>query len=214
MVAPPRLVNEGDNHAVKVIVVGRSGCGKTSLLLRYLRPDGSLFSATVASTAEANVYSKRVGPSDRSDYSRIELWDTTALGSSVSEPQLYRAVHGVVVVHDFELCHAAADTQQAGVSFLESDEFSELVRTIAITAGWRNEHEALVLPPVVIFGNKTDSARFAAAWSVKWEERVAAMLEPERRRCEAALSIDDGDLRWESVTSDWSRWLKMGVSDF
>ena len=68
-------VEEDDKKAIpcKVVLIGESGVGKTSIISRYLL---NKFSATLGSTPGANFTTKTVFLEEENQSIKFEIWDT------------------------------------------------------------------------------------------------------------------------------------------
>jgi small GTP-binding protein len=68
-------VEEDDKQAIpcKVVLIGESGVGKTSIISRYLL---NKFSATLGSTPGANFTTKTVFLEEENQSIKFEIWDT------------------------------------------------------------------------------------------------------------------------------------------
>lgn len=88
--------NANYDHLVKVVIIGSSGVGKSSLLSRYV---DDIFSSTFISTIGVDFKVKTVEYNGKQI--KIQIWDTAGqerFRSIVSS--YYRGAHGAIVVYD------------------------------------------------------------------------------------------------------------------
>lgn len=81
---------------IKILIVGDSGCGKTSLLLRYV---DDIFTDSYITTIGVDYKTKMVQANGLA--TRVHLWDTAGQERFQSiTSSYYRAAHGVILVFD------------------------------------------------------------------------------------------------------------------
>ncbi|XP_068682356.1 uncharacterized protein [Montipora foliosa] len=126
------------DHKFKLLVLGESGVGKTSLLSRFLDPDSPFLDVPVPSTIVSEEHFQRLRFRNKSVH--LHLVDVGGHKFSPTAnfvPQIFRRVQGVVIVFDL--------TSQ--VSFLEVSKWLEAVKEKC--------NEGL---PIVLVGNKNDES--------------------------------------------------------
>jgi small GTP-binding protein len=132
----------------KVVLLGPSNCGKTSLINRYVNAQ---FSAQTTATTQT-AFHRRCVRSFGIDCN-LEIWDTAGQERfHALTPMFYRDAQGAVVVFDLTDHHALDITRQ----------WVQELRTA------RGEHCALI-----IIGNKSDLAEEKAAGAVSDVKRYA-----------------------------------------
>ena len=130
------------DHKFKILVLGESGVGKTSILTRFLDSSCPFPDVPVPSTIESEDHFERLRFRDKSVH--LHLVDVGGHRFSPAAnfvPQIFRGVQGVVIVFDL--------TSQ--VSFLEVPTWLEAVK--------KRCHEGL---PIVLVGNKNDESEWWA----------------------------------------------------
>mmetsp|Transcript_36291 Transcript_36291/g.62865 ORF Transcript_36291/g.62865 Transcript_36291/m.62865 type:complete len:195 (+) Transcript_36291:180-764(+) len=83
--------------AYKVVIIGDSGVGKSSLLVRFVRNE---FHEQTRSTISAAYLTRRVETDERTV--QFEIWDTAGQERfrSLNTPMYYRGAAGAVIVYD------------------------------------------------------------------------------------------------------------------
>lgn len=81
----------------KIVIIGDSGVGKSSLLVRFVRNE---FHEQTRSTISAAYLSRRIEADDRT--LQFEIWDTAGQERfrSLNTPMYYRGASGAVIVYD------------------------------------------------------------------------------------------------------------------
>lgn len=98
MAATPQLVQVQSVEA-KLVILGGSGVGKTSLLAKYLNPDKPLGETT--STIGASFVTKRLIEDTTGTLVRLQLWDTGGQERYRSiAPIFYRGAQAALLVYD------------------------------------------------------------------------------------------------------------------
>eukprot|EP01090_Pellita_catalonica_P013713 TRINITY_DN331_c0_g1_i1.p1 TRINITY_DN331_c0_g1~~TRINITY_DN331_c0_g1_i1.p1 ORF type:complete len:226 (-),score=57.22 TRINITY_DN331_c0_g1_i1:1096-1710(-) len=129
-------MNQQKKIMLKIVVLGESGVGKTSLLLRYVQDK---FSLNTKSTIGASFLQKRVDLDD-GQVATCQIWDTAGqerfagLGT-----QFFRGSDGVIFVYDV-----------TNVATFEA--LDQWRKTFLIQAGEEGNKEF----PMLIIGNKID----------------------------------------------------------
>lgn len=124
------------DHKFKILVLGESGVGKTTILSRFLNPNDPFPDVPAPSTIETEDHFQRLRFRNKSV--RLHLVDVGGHKFKPAAnyvPQIFRCVQGAVIAFDL--------TSQ--VSFLEVSKWVDFVR--------KRCHEQM---PVVLVGNKTD----------------------------------------------------------
>ena len=124
------------DHKFKVLVLGESGVGKTSIVARFLDAHSSFPDNPFPSTLESEDHFERLRFRDKSVHLHlVDVGGNRFSPAANFAPQIFRKVRGVVIVFDL--------TSQ--VSFLEVSTWLETVKKAC--------HVGI---PVVLVGNKND----------------------------------------------------------
>eukprot|EP01119_Soliformovum_irregulare_P025317 TRINITY_DN9330_c0_g1_i1.p1 TRINITY_DN9330_c0_g1~~TRINITY_DN9330_c0_g1_i1.p1 ORF type:complete len:201 (-),score=51.32 TRINITY_DN9330_c0_g1_i1:38-640(-) len=90
------MQNNQSTNTLKILLVGESGTGKSSLLLRYAE---DTFSTTFMTTIGIDFKYKQMQVGDQEI--RLALWDTAGQEKyRVITSSFYRGAHGVILVYD------------------------------------------------------------------------------------------------------------------
>ena len=124
------------DHKFKILVLGESGVGKTSIVSRFLDANSSFPDTPFPSTVESEDHFERLRFRDKSVHLHlVDIGGNRFSPATNFAPQIFRRVQGAVIVFDL--------TSQ--VSFLEVPTWLATVRKTC--------HEGL---PIVLVGNKND----------------------------------------------------------
>jgi len=124
------------DHKFKILVLGESGVGKTSIVTRFLDSSSPFPDTSIPSTIESEDHFERLRFRDKSVHLHlVDIGGHKFSPAANFVPQIFRRVRGAVIVFDL--------TSQ--VSFLEVPTWLEIVK--------KSCHEGL---PVVLVGNKND----------------------------------------------------------
>jgi|EP00966_Prymnesium_polylepis_P211194 Ras-related protein Rab-1A len=124
------------DHVIKLVIVGDSGCGKSSLLLRFADDN---FSASHLATIGVDFKIRTLvldSENGCQKYVKLQLWDTAGQERFRNITQAYyRGAHGIICVYDTT----------------RSESFENVKR-------WMTDVERLAPPgvPVLLVGNKID----------------------------------------------------------
>ena len=125
------------DHKFKVLVLGESGVGKTSIVARFLDANSSFPETPFPSTLESEDHFERLRFRDKSVHLHlVDVGGNRFSPAANFAPQIFRKVRGVVIVFDL--------TSQVSF-FLEVSTWLETVKKAC--------HAGL---PVVLVGNKND----------------------------------------------------------
>lgn len=136
------------DHKFKILVLGESGVGKTSILSRFLDPNCPFPDVPAPVTIETEDHFQRLRFRNKSvSLHLVDVGGHKFNPAANCVPQIFRCVQGVVIVFDL--------TSQ--LSFLEVSKWLDFVRERC--------HEQV---PVVLVGNKSDEAeRWVDSMKVK-----------------------------------------------
>lgn len=136
------------DHKFKILVLGESGVGKTSILSRFLDPNCPFPDVPAPVTTETEDHFQRLRFRNKSvSLHLVDVGGHKFNPAANCVPQIFRCVQGVVIVFDL--------TSQ--LSFLEVSKWLDFVRERC--------HEQV---PVVLVGNKSDEAeRWVDSMKVK-----------------------------------------------
>lgn len=124
------------DHKFKLVVLGESGVGKTSIVTRFLKTDSQLSELALPSTLQSEDHFERLRFRDKSVHLHIvDVGGHKFTKASSLVPQIFRRAQGAVIVFDL----------LSEMSFLEVPNWVEVVRD---TCG-----EEI---PIVLVGNKDD----------------------------------------------------------
>ena len=109
VVTNPKGVKSSDVEArYKIVMVGSSGSGKTSLLLRYA---DNIFNESVQCTLSVDQKSKLLKVDDR--IVKIQIWDTAGQERYKSLSKAYlRGAHGCIAVYDITSAQSFDELKQ------------------------------------------------------------------------------------------------------
>ncbi|KAL1934146.1 hypothetical protein VTP01DRAFT_6328 [Rhizomucor pusillus] len=154
----------------KVVILGSTGVGKTSVVVRYVE---NSFKLGITSTVGASFMTKKLTIDDC--HVRLQIWDTAGQERFRSMgPMYYRGAHAAILVYDI--------TSQE--SFLEMDAWAkELAR-------------AMVLQDMIVYilGNKLDLCSQRAVPLAQAEEYAEKTLGPDSLATEVSAKEDNGEI--------------------
>ena len=82
----------------KVILIGSSGVGKTSIILKFIK---NIFKSDMVSSAGASFYSKTLIMDDKNQSIKFEIWDTAGQEKFRSlNRAFYRKSNACILVYD------------------------------------------------------------------------------------------------------------------
>lgn len=182
-------------HFIKILVLGDSGVGKSSLIKKYCFADSSIPQYKVSVAVSHASKSLNLGENDRA---HLQLWDIPGHERFGGMTRIYyKYAHGVAIVFDL----ARPETFEGALSWLSDVTqklFDEKQELAAAEAAASNRHcsaedmlKANRTMPVILLANKCDLASLKVprqkyssyvqengllAWSVKFKPYLAAVL--------------------------------------
>lgn len=135
------------DHKFKVVVLGESGVGKTSIVTRFLDAKSQFSELPLPSTIQSEDHFERLRFRDKSVHLHlVDIGGHKFTKAASFVPQIFRHVRGAVIVFDLA----------SEVSFLEVQTWLDVVRE-KCSKGL----------PVVLVGNKNDEEKWVDARSVE-----------------------------------------------